>query len=193
MGCPAPTRSLPGGKGSPLNFFLLTHWTEDNWHLGLADTCQAISATRRLQSTCPALGPRTRAATPPAHARSFPGTAAPSLPPTTVACLCPLVGGWPVQQSRAQTLEPGGPGSDLAVEFLGVSRTSPTPGPQKKLLPTLLVLPIPSQDPKQGSSCLPAPGPMGSSGLRALPQADDADPTLMALSACSRRALSMLP
>lgn len=26
MGCPAPTRSLPGGKGSPLNFFLLTHW-----------------------------------------------------------------------------------------------------------------------------------------------------------------------
>lgn len=193
MGCPAPTRSLPGGKGSPLNFFLLTHWHRRQLAFRAGRHLPGHFSHQAAAEHVPCPGTPHQGCNASCSREIIPGHCGPQPPPTTVACLCPLVGGWPVQQSRAQTLELGGPGSDLAVEFLGVSRTSPTPGPQKKLLPPLLVLPIPSQDPKQGSSCLPAPGPMGSSGLRALPQADDADPTLMALSACSRRALSMLP
>lgn len=87
-----------------------------------------------------------------------------------------------MQQSRgAQTLELGGPGSDLAVKILRIlpSSSAPLLGHRMRCFPLCQSYPIPSKGLKEGSCGPAATGSTGINCLCPLPQATDADPTLV--------------
>lgn len=105
--CSAPTH-FRRGEAVLAQQFPTSSPVQPKIKLGLADSCQVTSATRWLGPMCPA----PEACTVTAVAlltRGHPGALGPHLllGPTLIS---PLAGSWPVQPSRAQTLQLGGPG-----------------------------------------------------------------------------------